>query len=930
MRTFFSKLSYLLILCLLSTFNLSAQNDKGNLIGRMYHGITRDSEKYLPTDGATIRLVIGKDTLYKVSVGSGFNFEKIPLGKAELRITHINFEPFDTIFDIKRRTEILAILKERVVTLNEIRVKADIPMIIRSGDTIKFNAAAVKQMEGDVALEVLKQMPGVEISESGIKIYGKDIERTYVNSKLIFGKENKMSALENIPASEVISIDTYEEHKDPTKSYHSKREDKVRVLNIKTKNPIFGATTMQAILSGGHDFDKNGKNRYAAGLSSSFFSEDLLFSLSALTNNNNKQSVKPDEMVNLRPSSAYTKNSLLEGKIDKTWKKVLSLDEFRVEAAANYNNSDTKRNSINKYIYFPSEQYTRRETMDSSVSMTGSSDYSVYSNIRLIKKDFFNINSYNKYTSSDKYSDYLRSGYSILNDDIISNQSYGKQNSNVYSFSSNNNIILERKTYSLISMINIVNGNNSSEGFAIDSLASTGLRRVLESGPIGKNHSLTLSSRLYKAFDKGVVKMAGISYSYSDIYRKSRKFVTDITNPSEIYLDSVKSFNYTENVSSNRFSLFTALQLSKSISLTMESGYNISDMGRDEEFPIEQQYNRRQHAFLPSFALSKQLSALSGLIFNYQSTVTTPSTEQWRDYLDTKNPYQLSAGNPDLKQSYNHMFSLYMNQYGKKGNMIMIGADLTLIKNTITNKTLFFTEKTVLDKWGGYVAEAQSTLTTYENLNGYISGNFIFNNSLTLREFIKGKFGYSLKYQYSKDPSFLQEDKIFTQSHIFTVSTSFNSNSSTKYKYAFSPSFRYITTNNSVGQNSDFIQVSLWLMSNINITKNLYINSNYSLTYNKRISSNSSDDTQHILNGVIGYKFLKSNASLSISANDILNRNNGFSTSMNQNYILNKWSSNFGRFFTINFAYKFYKSKKGLKMPAKFSMPSGGEVIFVR
>lgn len=929
MRTFFSK-SYLLILCLLSTFNLSAQNDKGNLIGRMYHGFTRESEKFLSTDGATIRLVTGKDTLYKVSIGSSFNFEKIPLGKAQLKITHINFEPFDTLIDIKKRTEILAILKERVVTLNEIRVKADIPMIIRSGDTIKFNAAAVKQMEGDVALEVLKQMPGVEISESGIKVYGKDIERTYVNSKLIFGKENKMNALENIPASEVVSIDTYEEHKDLNKSYHSKREDKVRVLNIKTKNPIFGATTMQAILSGGHDFDKKGENRYAAGLSSNFYSEDLLFSLSALTNNNNKSSVKPDEMVVLRPSSSYTKSSLLEGKIDKTWKKVLYLDEFRVEAGANYNNSDTKRNSISKYIYFPTEQYTRREKMDSSVSLGGVSDYSVYSNIFMNKKNIFNISSANKYSSSDSYSDYLRSGYSILNDEIINNQSFGKQNSNRYSFNSSTHVILERKFYSMISMLNITNGNNSGEGFAIDSLASTGLRRVIESGPIGKNHSVLFNSRLSRTFEKGLIKMAGFIYNYSDSYRKSRMFVSDITNPSEIYLDTVKSYNYTESVKAHKIGVFTALQLNESTNLLIEGGYNISEMGRDEEFPLEQQYNRRQHAFLPSFNISKKLSSLSALIFNYQSSVTSPSTEQWRDYLDTKNPYQLSAGNPNLKQSYNHMFNMFLNLYGKRGNSIMIGAELTLRNNSITNKTLFFTENTVLDKWGGYLAEAQSTLTTYENLNGYVNGSFIINNTITLKEFLKGRLGYSVRYQYSRDPSFLQEDKIFTQSHIFTISSNFNSNSSTKYKYGFNPTFKYITTNNSVGQNSDFIQLSLGVNSNINITKNLYISSMYNLAYNKRISSNSSDNTQHILNGVIGYKFLKSNASLSISANDILNRSSGFSTTMNENYVLNKWNSNFGRFFTVNFAYKFYKSKKGLKMPMKFSYPSGVETIIVR
>lgn len=59
------------------------------------------------------------------------------------------------------------------------------------------------------------------------------------------------------------------------------------------------------------------------------------------------------------------------------------------------------------------------------------------------------------------------------------------------------------------------------------------------------------------------------------------------------------------------------------------------------------------------------------------------------------------------------------------------------------------------------------------------------------------------------------------------------------------------------------------------------------------------------LNAIVGYRFLKNRASISLSAFDILNQSTSFTTSTQVDYELETWQPTFGRFWTVNFSYKF-------------------------
>ena len=56
-----------------------------------------------------------------------------------------------------------------------------------AADTVVFRASDVLMRDGDYAIDLFVQLPGVEIGEDQITVSGKPVKYVYVNGKLVFG-----------------------------------------------------------------------------------------------------------------------------------------------------------------------------------------------------------------------------------------------------------------------------------------------------------------------------------------------------------------------------------------------------------------------------------------------------------------------------------------------------------------------------------------------------------------------------------------------------------------------------------------------------------------------------------------------------------------------------------------------------------------------
>lgn len=134
------------------------------------------------------------------------------------------------------------------IELKEVSVKAD--KIRQMGDTINYLVGAYQKQEDRVIGDVLKRMPGIEVSESGaIKYNGKAISKFYVEEMdLLQGRYG--IATNNINASDVASVQVMENHQ-PVKMLQGKELTDNVAINLKLKDAAKGTVAINTMLGAG-------------------------------------------------------------------------------------------------------------------------------------------------------------------------------------------------------------------------------------------------------------------------------------------------------------------------------------------------------------------------------------------------------------------------------------------------------------------------------------------------------------------------------------------------------------------------------------------------------------------------------------------------------------------------------------------------------
>lgn len=139
-------------------------------------------------------------------------------------------------------------VKEESTELKEVSVKAE--KIRQNGDTLSYLVGAYQEQGDRVIGDVLKRMPGIEVSESGsIKYNGKSIKKFYVEEMdLLQGRYGL--ATNNINASDVASVQVLENHQ-PVKMLQGKELTDDVAINLKLKDSAKGTVAINMMIGAG-------------------------------------------------------------------------------------------------------------------------------------------------------------------------------------------------------------------------------------------------------------------------------------------------------------------------------------------------------------------------------------------------------------------------------------------------------------------------------------------------------------------------------------------------------------------------------------------------------------------------------------------------------------------------------------------------------
>lgn len=204
--------------------------------------------------------------------------EKVVRGNYTLTAEYLGYKSYVKDFYFNKTTEEIGVVKmvEDAVLLEAAKVTAIGNPIEIKQDTVVYNASMFRTAENAVLGDLLKRMPGFEVSDGGqVKLNGESVSKITVNGKTFFFDDPSM-AVKNLPAKIVDKIKITEHKSDEEKatgiSNLSAQKEKEMDISLKKEYekgwfgnakfaagaPLSPGTDDPNMLVGGKDFMYNG------------------------------------------------------------------------------------------------------------------------------------------------------------------------------------------------------------------------------------------------------------------------------------------------------------------------------------------------------------------------------------------------------------------------------------------------------------------------------------------------------------------------------------------------------------------------------------------------------------------------------------------------------------------------------------------------
>ena len=206
-------------------------------------GIVLEEGTKIPVEQATIRLLNVTDSTLINGVitnrNGSFSIKGIAAGTYLLAVTFVRFEPYYQPLQITGRTNPVDVgeieLGDGAIALGEAVVIGKAAEVVVRNDTIEYNADSYKVTEGSVLEDLLRKMPGVEVSSEGtITVNGKQVKRIMVDGKEFFSDDPNVAS-KNLPADMIDKLQVVDRKSDMTRMTGFDDGEEETIINLTVK-----------------------------------------------------------------------------------------------------------------------------------------------------------------------------------------------------------------------------------------------------------------------------------------------------------------------------------------------------------------------------------------------------------------------------------------------------------------------------------------------------------------------------------------------------------------------------------------------------------------------------------------------------------------------------------------------------------------------
>lgn len=902
-------------------------------------GVVIDDKSREGVVGANIRLLRQSDTTAQIGglssdIDGRFKFEQLAADTYQLRISYVGYEnmivqnlrlannssyPLDTV----RMKESSDFFDDIVVEAVAIRVEV-------INDTIQYNASAFKVNPDATVEDLVKKMPGITVENGTIKAQGEEVKKVTIDGKEFFGNDAN-TALKNLPAEVVDKIQVFDRASDQSALSGISDGQEMKALNIKTKSGNLKGNFGRFYAGYGTD------NRYSAGGNFNSFQGSRRLSILGMSNNINMQNFGSEDMLGVMTSQMgggggggrgggwrpNTNESFFTGQqngistthafginyADKWGKKM------EVSASYFFNYIDNSNlTAINRQYLTPSEGGLSQ--LYDETTNSGNTNLNHRANLRLEYKpdsmttlifapraswqdnsainNFFGINqlSNNQFLNSTNSQTNTDGGAFNLSGNATYSRNFKKpmRNLTIDLTGSSNNQLSQRQQL--------------SENLYVENIDS-----ALLLDQFTKNYSRNSNGNLDISYNEPIGKQGVLSFNYNEgiTYATSDKTTRDFDPATNDYnqIDTTLSNDLASIYQTHRPGVRYRYRQGRGAKMNLMFGvnYQYATLLSEQTFPAQPDISRSFNSVLPIAMFRYQFSKTSGIRMFYRTYTSAPTAKQLQNAVDNSNVLLLSAGNPELEQSYSHFLTARYNWTNpKNAHSFFLNFSATLTDKYIGTSTLVAQNDTTLA--GGVVLYKGAQLSQNVNLNGYSSVNGNLTYSLPLTP-IKCNFTVNVGANYNILPSQINGENNFTRSFGVPMGVFISSNINENIDFTVSYNLTYNTARNQLRPelNTNYLYHNALARANWIFAKNFVLSASGSYMAYTGLADGFNQQ-YFLLSGKFGYKFLKNRqAEINISVFDALNQNQSISRTVSDIYIQDQSTQVLTRYVMLNFVY---------------------------
>lgn len=735
---------------------------------RLISGKITDRDTKEPVEQVTIQLLKTDSTYVSGAISNErglFHVNAPANGKYLLKITSVGYKSTVKRIQISEDKNLAmgnVVIGADAIMLKGAVVTAMAQKVSLKEDTFVYNSAAYRTPEGSVVEELVKRLPGAEVSDDGtIKINGKEVKKILVDGKEFMTGDTK-TALKNLPTSIIDKIKAYDEKSDLSKVTGIDDGEEQTVLDFGVKKGMNKGVISNIDLGVGN------KNRYNMRGMGGYFADNNRFMLFANANNTS------DRGFGGGPGRGFWRgaNGLNASKMIGANYNYELKDKFKFNTSLRWNHSDgdvwSSRSSenfmgsSNSFSNSLSQSYSRSNSWNGNIRLEWMPD----SMTNILFRPSISWSSSDGLSGS-KSASYNKDPYTITTKDPLSEEGIeemekaeamvNSQLTNGITYSDNNNINgmlqinrkLGNKGRNITFRVDAKYTDKDSKSISLnnaklylvqtaegkDSTYQTNRYNLTPSKNYSYAGQLTYSEPLWKA------TFLQFSYKFTYSYSKSDRSTYDFSKYAmsgdheyrgwDSYLNPFAGhLNDYRDDDLSRFSEYRNYNHDIQVMMRfIRQKYNLNFgvMVQPQQSKYIQDYQgvhvdtvRNVVNVSPTLDFRYRFSKMSNLRINYRGTTSQPSISQLLDITDNSDPLNISMGNPGLKPSFTQNFRLFYNNFVQNHNKgIMTFVNFSTTNNSISNKVTY-------DETTG------GRITRPENINGNWNamGAFMFNCSI--------------------------------------------------------------------------------------------------------------------------------------------------------------------------------------------------------